>query len=169
MRRGLRKGGFRAESLVGDVESEIVQWLQTGGVVLHPDAATMDDLNAQGTPIGYTETIFEVSRTPLQLVWYIDDDSYARYIVHCCARYHDVVSFSKLRPILISFYFPFSYPRDKARTPQGGVLPIYFVRMSPGRIIMPQVESTRRQRRTTRPSQTTRPSRTPNRIVQTRM
>ncbi|KAF8973014.1 hypothetical protein BDZ97DRAFT_1778762 [Flammula alnicola] len=39
--------------------------------------------------------IFEVSRTPLQLVWRITDDSFARYVVHCCARYHEIVSFSK--------------------------------------------------------------------------
>ncbi|RDB24704.1 hypothetical protein Hypma_007638 [Hypsizygus marmoreus] len=95
MRRGLRKCGFRAELLVRDVEVEIVQWLQAGGTVLEPDALQADDLGALGKPVGETGTVFEVSRTPLQLVWFTEDDSFARYVVHCCARYHEIVSFSK--------------------------------------------------------------------------
>ncbi|KAF8070710.1 hypothetical protein FPV67DRAFT_1412852 [Lyophyllum atratum] len=95
MRRGLRKCGFRAELLVRDVEYEIIEWLQAGGTVLNPDAREAEDLAAPGILVGDTETIFEVSRTPLQLVWYTDNDSFARYVVHCCARYHEIVSFSK--------------------------------------------------------------------------
>ncbi|KAG5723617.1 hypothetical protein E4T56_gene18174 [Termitomyces sp. T112] len=95
MRRELRRSGFRAELLVRDVEYEIVEWLREGGIVLNPDSHGTDDLAATGIPIGNTGIIFEVSRTPLQLVWSTDDDSFARYVVHCCARYHEVVSFSK--------------------------------------------------------------------------
>jgi len=29
------------------------------------------------------------------LIWKISDDAFARYIVHCCARYHEIISFSK--------------------------------------------------------------------------
>ncbi|KAG6855745.1 hypothetical protein H0H87_011355 [Tephrocybe sp. NHM501043] len=104
MRKGLRKCGFRAELLVRDVEYEIVEWLVKGGVVLNPDSQKADDLTAPGVPIGETGTIFEVSRTPLQLVWSTDDDSFARYVVHCCARYHEIVSFSmSLIPIVCTF------------------------------------------------------------------
>jgi hypothetical protein len=39
------------------------------------------------------ERVKEVQRTPLQLVWDVDDN-FTRYIVHCCARYHEIVSFS---------------------------------------------------------------------------
>ncbi|KAG6840753.1 hypothetical protein C0991_004603 [Blastosporella zonata] len=95
MRKALRKCGFRAELLVRDIEYEIVEWLQRGGIVLNPDSRETEDLTAPGVPIGDTGTIFEVSRTPLQLIWYTDDDSFARYVVHCCARYHEIVSFSK--------------------------------------------------------------------------
>ncbi|KAF5380432.1 hypothetical protein D9615_004663 [Tricholomella constricta] len=94
MRRGLRKCGFRAESLVRDVEREIVEWLDAGGIVLDPDTREAEDLAGPGILIGDTGTIFQVSRTPLQLVWYTDDDSFARYVVHCCARYHEIVSFT---------------------------------------------------------------------------
>ena len=98
MRRDLRKSGFRAEVLVRDVESEVVNWLQVGGTVLAPDicdssTSTLDSMSY--TPVGGTGTIFEISRTPLQLIWSITDDAFARYIVHCCARYYEIVSFSQ--------------------------------------------------------------------------
>ncbi|TFK44259.1 hypothetical protein BDQ12DRAFT_640731 [Crucibulum laeve] len=97
MRRDLRRAGGRAEYLVREVEDEMVDWLRRGGAVLAPDAlgAAPVDTNVSGTPVGNTGTIFEVSRTPLQLVWRIADDPFARYVVHCCARYHEIVSFSK--------------------------------------------------------------------------
>lgn len=98
MRRDLRRAGGRAEALVKDVESEMVQWLAIGGTVLSPDGAQAG-LEAVGSPVGTTGTIFEVSRTPLQLIWRITDDAFARYVVHCCARYHEIVSFSKLNAL----------------------------------------------------------------------
>lgn len=94
MRRELRKSGLRAEFIVRDVEHEILHWLQSGGTVMSPDTQTPIASEAPGRPIGVTETIFEVSRTPLQLVWRIADDAFGRYVVHCCARYHEIVSFS---------------------------------------------------------------------------
>ncbi|KAI0769729.1 hypothetical protein BD413DRAFT_604842 [Trametes elegans] len=96
MRRELRKSGPRTELLVREVEDEIVSWLADGGVILSPDDAAAVSL--PGIPIGTSEAIREVSRTPLQLVWSIADDAFTRYVVHCCARYHDVVSFSKDAP-----------------------------------------------------------------------
>ncbi|KAI8972258.1 hypothetical protein BD414DRAFT_500706 [Trametes punicea] len=93
MRRELRKSGPRTELLVKEVEEEIVSWLSYGGIMLSPDNAP--DLTFPGVPVGTSETILEVSRTPLQLVWSIAEDAFTRYVVHCCARYHDIVSFSK--------------------------------------------------------------------------
>ncbi|KAL0956299.1 hypothetical protein HGRIS_002456 [Hohenbuehelia grisea] len=93
MRRDLRRAGLRAQCLVRDVEEEVLTWLQ-GGTVILPDAHG-DTLDFPGRPIGETQTILEVSRTPLQMVWSISDDAFARYVVHCCARYYEVVSFSK--------------------------------------------------------------------------
>ncbi|OCH93721.1 hypothetical protein OBBRIDRAFT_724120 [Obba rivulosa] len=92
MRRELRKSGLRTELVVQEVERELVAWLK-GGVLLAPDAAA--EMFFPGTAVGTTEAIWEVSRTPLQLVWAITDDAFTRYVVHCCARYHDVVSYSK--------------------------------------------------------------------------
>lgn len=95
MRRELRRSGGRAEVLVRDFEDEIAGWLHDWETVLAPDAADANALNLPGTPIGKTETIREVSRTPSQLIWSIIDDPFARYVVHCCARYHEIVSFSE--------------------------------------------------------------------------
>lgn len=92
MRRELRKHGPGTQVLVRDVENEIVSWLADGGIIPLPDAAT--EMSFPGISVGNTESIREVSRTPLQLVWSIEDNSFTRYVVHCCARYHDVVSFS---------------------------------------------------------------------------
>jgi len=106
MRKELRRSDGRAEALVRDIETEMVEWLRQGGTLLAPsrgaDSQLVND-DMHGTPVGGTGSIIEVSRTPLQLIWRISDDAFARYVVHCCARYHEVVSFSRLLfcPILI--------------------------------------------------------------------
>ncbi|KAF9263414.1 hypothetical protein L218DRAFT_348707 [Marasmius fiardii PR-910] len=94
MRRDLRRYGYRAEVLVGDIETEIIAWLDAGGAVVAPNLRE-EVLQSPGRPIGNTQTVFEASRTPIQLVWDTADDSFIRYIIHCCARFHNVVSFSK--------------------------------------------------------------------------
>jgi hypothetical protein len=101
MRRELRKSGLRAELLVRDVELAIVDWLQAGGTVWSPDVNDANILHFPGTPVGNTVSIMEVSRTPLQLTWSIIDDAFARYVVHCCARYHEIISFSEYRPATV--------------------------------------------------------------------
>ncbi|KAJ6593846.1 hypothetical protein B0H19DRAFT_918461 [Mycena capillaripes] len=97
MRRDLRKMAFRLP-LVVDIETELVGWLVAGGTLLSPDGPE-STVNPSGTPIGSTGTVIELSRTPLQLIWCmtddLDDGRFARYVVHCTARYHKIVSFSK--------------------------------------------------------------------------
>jgi len=98
MRKELRRSGGRAEALVRDIETEMLEWLRQGGTLLAPSRGAGSQLvndDMHGTPVGETGSITEVSRTPLQLIWRISDDAFARYVVHCCARYHEVVSFSK--------------------------------------------------------------------------
>ena len=95
MRKELRKAGARAQHLVKDVETEIVSWLRDGAVFLSPDERDPNDLEFPGKPVGDSGGIHEVARTPLQLVWAISEDGFARYVVHWCARYHNIVSFSK--------------------------------------------------------------------------
>ncbi|KAL0570512.1 hypothetical protein V5O48_011458, partial [Marasmius crinis-equi] len=95
MRRDLRKFGYRAEVLVRDIEAEIILWLDAGGAVISPDLRNEDVLEFPGRALEDTQTVFEVSRTPLKLVWDTSSDGFARYVVHCCARFHNVVSFSK--------------------------------------------------------------------------
>lgn len=95
MRRELRKMGGRAESLVRDVEAEITAWLQ-GGVALAPSSGQDDDLRFPGAGVKGRDDLREVGRNVLQLVWFTDD-ALVRYVVHCCARYHDIVSFSMRR------------------------------------------------------------------------
>ena len=91
-RRQLRNSGPRVELLVKELEDEILDWLTAGGVMLAPDASAT--LELPGKPIGLTDAVWEVSRTPLQLVWNVEDNAFTRYVVHCCARYHEIVSFS---------------------------------------------------------------------------
>lgn len=83
------------ESLVKDVEGEILVWLE-GGVILAPgDSGDREGgLRFPGSVVKGREDLREVGRDPLQLVW-ATDDAFVRYVVHCCARYHEVVSFSK--------------------------------------------------------------------------
>jgi len=100
MRKTLRRSGNRAQVLVRNIEHELVEWLWEGGTLLNPDTAHISDadvlnLMSRAKGIGDLTTVLEVMRTPLQLVWYVEDDAFARYVVHCCARYHEVVSYSK--------------------------------------------------------------------------
>ncbi|KAG7446356.1 uncharacterized protein BT62DRAFT_1075933 [Guyanagaster necrorhizus] len=121
MRRDLRKAGRRAQLLVQDIEQEVIDWLHVGGTVMSPDTPQTTSTGVRRA-IGDTETIFEVSRTPLQLVWCTNNDAFGRYVVHCCARYHEIVSYSEevdgerltylLRPNVIrpDFHAPFTLP-----------------------------------------------------------
>ncbi|KAJ7096378.1 hypothetical protein C8R44DRAFT_889688 [Mycena epipterygia] len=96
MRRDLRRMGFRSKLLVLDIETEVVEWLEAGGTLLSPDAPDSDSaLDSPGVPVRNTGTVVELARTPLQLIWRITDDAFARYVVHCTARYHKIISFSK--------------------------------------------------------------------------
>lgn len=87
--------GGKAQGLVKDVETEVLVWLE-GGVVLSPSVDGDGDggLRFPGVAVREREDLREVGRSPLQLVW-ATDDAFVRYVVHCCARYHDIVSFSK--------------------------------------------------------------------------
>lgn len=64
--------------------------------MMQPDGGNggTDGVEFPGNMVGGQENMREVERTPLRLVWWIED-SWVRYVVHCCARYHEVVSFSK--------------------------------------------------------------------------
>lgn len=78
----LRGHGPRAQAIVSDVEKEIVEWL-AGGVIL-PDEPD-DVLIIHGRPIGSTLTVAELSRTPLQLVWCVEQDAFARELLDACS------------------------------------------------------------------------------------
>jgi hypothetical protein len=91
MRKQLRKSGPRAQLLVEEIEAEIMGWL-ANNVWLNPASdATSEE---QPVAIGTSDSIVQLSRTHMQIVWAIADDPFARYVVHCCARYHNIVSFS---------------------------------------------------------------------------
>lgn len=94
MRKELRRAGPNTEQLVRDVEEEMVGWLRNGGVLVNPDEACDVGGLLPGRPVGTQEGVREVLRTPVQLVWAISDNAFTRYVVHCCARYHNVVSYS---------------------------------------------------------------------------
>ncbi|KAG8908306.1 hypothetical protein FRC00_011316 [Tulasnella sp. 408] len=90
VRKYIRNAGPYAEQLVRDFEREVVEWLNCD-VVVNPD-------NQQATSrrIGSKGEVFELERSHAQLVW--STDAFARYVLHCVARYHGLVSFSKDTP-----------------------------------------------------------------------
>jgi len=93
MRKRLRKSGARAEELVRVVENELMEWLagNTGQPILPSGWEEV------GRPIDKEGAIKELSRSPLKVIWAVED-AFARYVVHCTARFHSIVSFSKDPP-----------------------------------------------------------------------
>ncbi|KAI0295837.1 hypothetical protein B0F90DRAFT_1811406 [Multifurca ochricompacta] len=102
MRKALRRAGPRTQALVRGVEDELTRWLSGVEIVLNPPSPESSEYQFPGRAIvvvvGGQECIREIERSPQQLVWWIENDTWARYIVHCCARYHNIVSFSKDTP-----------------------------------------------------------------------
>ena len=92
VRKELRQRGRRANELVKDVEDTMKGWL---------DGALTTAAAAEQVPRpvdrGDNPSIMELSHNPLQLKWKTGDP-FARYIIHCVARWHSVVSFSKRPP-----------------------------------------------------------------------
>ncbi|KAG8956145.1 hypothetical protein FRC04_004220 [Tulasnella sp. 424] len=87
VRKYIRNAGPYAEQLVRDFEREVTGWLGCD-VVVNPD-----NQQAASRRIGSKGEVFELERTHAQLVW--STDAFPRYILHCVARYHGLVSFSK--------------------------------------------------------------------------
>lgn len=87
--------GGKTESLVRDVEAEIALWLEVE-VLLNPGTVEGEP-KFPGVGVRGRDNLREVGRSVLQLVW-VTDDPLTRYVVHCCARYHDIVSFSTYHP-----------------------------------------------------------------------
>ena len=111
MRKALRRSGPRTQALVRGVEEEFMCWLSGVEVVINPD--TESGYQFPGRAVAGLEDIREVERSPQRLVWWIENDTWARYVVHCCARYHNIVSFStSIRslfnspPLPIHIYIP---------------------------------------------------------------
>ncbi|KAG8714038.1 hypothetical protein FRC11_010098 [Ceratobasidium sp. 423] len=85
-RRVLRRRRGQAEPLVRAVEAELCEWLAEPG----------KPTDTEGYII--VSGICEVRRSPAELVWDVEQDAFARYVVHCAARWYGVVSFSKEEP-----------------------------------------------------------------------
>ena len=94
VRRELRKSGGRLKNAILEIEDEILTWLD-GGTILAQNKEDFEELDAPGKPIGQTGRILEIHRDPLRMIWYIENDGFIRYVIHCCARYHNIISFSK--------------------------------------------------------------------------
>jgi hypothetical protein len=92
-RKNLRRAGPHTQALVRAVETTLLLWIDEGTVIIDPDAPP-PPITFPGTLVGGIEGVYEVQHTAEQLVWQIQDDAWARYVIHCCARYHEVVSFS---------------------------------------------------------------------------
>jgi hypothetical protein len=73
------------------IDDEIVNWLRRDVAVLSVQDSIIDERRT----IDELGNIVEVRRSYAELVWSVPDDSFLRWIIHCAARYHSVVSFSK--------------------------------------------------------------------------
>ena len=105
IRKDLRRSGPGTQVLVRSIEEELIKWLEEGEVVIQHDSEE-STYDFPGRAVGGQEGVREVQRTPNRLVWWIEDDSWARFVVHCCARYYDVVSFSEILIILRYILIP---------------------------------------------------------------
>ncbi|KAG8872394.1 hypothetical protein FRB98_009648, partial [Tulasnella sp. 332] len=94
MRKMFRGNGVHAEKLVQAFEAEILGWL-------HKPMLNQDNIGQQqhsGRLIGPGGKVREISQAHAELVWYIPEDAFARYILHSLAKFHCLVSFSKETP-----------------------------------------------------------------------
>ncbi|KAH9979055.1 hypothetical protein BGW80DRAFT_1532711 [Lactifluus volemus] len=80
MRKALRRSGARTQALVRGVEDELMRWLGEVEVVLNPDAGIVPPaFQFPGRVIAGEEGIREVERSPRRLVWWIENDAWARF------------------------------------------------------------------------------------------
>ena len=99
-RRTLRSRPFTAP-LIKAIESHLIEWLE-GGTFLSPnEGASASTFAFPGEPVGGRADLREVRREAGRLVWAVRTDAegdggFERFIVHCVARWHSVVSFSKI-------------------------------------------------------------------------
>lgn len=83
--------------------------------------------------------IREVERSSSQLVWAVGNDSFARYIVHCVCRWHNIVSYSKSRTSVLELLMGImnTIISGKAHTFEGGPRLTYLLRPHATRIANP--------------------------------
>lgn len=76
--------------------SALLNWLETGDVVLFAASGVVRDSDSAPNSAAFSSSgpIREVERSTARLVWFIEDDAFARYVVHCVCRWHSVVSYS---------------------------------------------------------------------------
>lgn len=91
VRKNLRKSGGRSRELIKVIEDEVVKWLKQSVNVMPVEESIVEERRVIDAP----GLITEVRRSYSQLVWSVPDDAFLRWIVHCTARFHSVVSFSK--------------------------------------------------------------------------
>ncbi|KZV97214.1 hypothetical protein EXIGLDRAFT_704027 [Exidia glandulosa HHB12029] len=86
VRRALRGSGPRMQALVAAVEDALLGWRDAIGAFGLQSAPYTCPAEVEGM-------LYEIRRTPGELVWAIPDP-WTRYVVHCVARFHGVVSVS---------------------------------------------------------------------------
>lgn len=94
IRKRLRRAGPKTEQTIFDIEEALTTWLHTGAVVIQPDIPFVPPLGTTRTYVDTCQSIQELSRSVLQLIWKVDDDFF-RFLLHCVARFHGVVSYSE--------------------------------------------------------------------------
>lgn len=113
-RKNLRRAGPRTQALVRAVEGVLLAWIAESAVVLNPDVPP-PPVSFPGTLIGDLDGVYQVQRTHERLVLWIQDDAWSRYVVHCCARHHGIVSFSKFVQNILFIVDLMSYCRQGHR------------------------------------------------------
>jgi len=104
MRKNLRRNEHRSQYLLYHIESALLEWLHAIDVALNPEEDDeevelgAEDLQGRilaGQALWDGAPVLEVARSRKRLIWQVNDDAFARYVVHCSCRFHSVVSYSE--------------------------------------------------------------------------
>jgi hypothetical protein len=104
MRKNLKRNAHRSQYLLYHIESALMEWLHAVDVTLNPEEdEELEEPILPGRALWDGSPILEVARSRKGLIWQVEEDGFARYVVHCSCRFHSVVSYSEW----CSIDFPF--------------------------------------------------------------
>jgi len=96
-----RKGaGPHMQALMHCIKDKLVQWLQEVVMVVHDPGAVEParwPVSVPGSCSSRVKDVCEVKCNLLWLMWWIENDTWAWYVVHQCVWYHNSCNTSQVR------------------------------------------------------------------------